>query len=282
MKKQKIVAILSLWRNSASYIERSLAQFEALEKELKEHQIGCVYSFFENDSIDDTPQILLSWLRSRKGLLTSECIDAPKWGSVASLDRVTYQARYRNLALAPLNNYYNYDYLLVVDSDVYWEPRLITEMVEKLETNRSWGMISPNTTQNVRDYVEDTDRPSYYDSWSLVDCFGQQCLTFAANPFLTKEDREAWDNGEPVSCNSAFGSIALVREDAINGEEYAEWAVIDGVEHWEFCRGVRANGYEVIADPDLKAEIKHKEEVLPHPLVIENNQRRLAEACAKS
>ena len=86
----------------------------------------------------------------------------------------------------------------------------------------------------------------------------------------------------PVSCNSAFGSIALVREDAINGEEYAEWAVIDGVEHWEFCRGVRANGYEVIADPDLKAEIKHKEEVLPHPLVIENNQRRLAEACAKS
>ena len=71
MKKQKIVAILSLWRNSASYIERSLAQFEALEKELKEHQIGCVYSFFENDSVDDTPQILLSWLRRRKGLLTS-------------------------------------------------------------------------------------------------------------------------------------------------------------------------------------------------------------------
>jgi hypothetical protein len=56
------------------------------------------------------------------------------------------------------------------------------------------------------------------------------------------------------------------------------WAVINGVEHWEFCRGIRDNGYLVIADPTLHAEIIHKKEVVPHSSVIELHRKRLKEA----
>ena len=282
MKDSKIVAILSLWRDSEDYIDRSLAQFEAMEALLHTQKIRCVYSFFENDSVDKTPHILMDWLSTRKGILLSESIEAPKWGSVSSLERVKYQARYRNMALAPLQTYYNFDYLLVADSDVHWKPELITGMIKALDTNPTWGMVSPNTTQNVRDYVEDTDRPSYFDSWSLKDRDDKQCLTFAANPFLHTEDRMRWDHCQPVSCNSAFGSIAMVKADALDCEDDVEWAVIDGVEHWEFCAGIRSNGYEVIADPRLKAEVIHKKEVVPHPDIVKFHQGRLQEALLMS
>lgn len=262
----KVLAILSLWRNSSEYIEKSLNQLEAAEELLQNRNISCVYSFFENDSTDETPVILLNWLKDRIGLLASERINAPSWGSIASLERVRYQARYRNMALAPLNSYYDYDYLLITDSDVHWEPDLILQMVDRLEQNPTWGMVSPNTVQNVRDYVGDTKRSSYFDSWSLKDLNDRQCLTFAANPFLSPSDRELWDNKLPVSCNSAFGSIAMTKAEAMDD---VEWNVIDGVEHWEFCRGIRENGYKVIADPTLHAEIIHRKEVIPDPRIVQ-------------
>jgi hypothetical protein len=273
--RTKTLAILSLWRDSEPYLKHSLAQFEAMEEVLFEKNISPVYAFFENDSQDKTPQLLQSWLSERLGFVISERIGAPKWGSVASIERVKYQARYRNIALDFINNYYFFDYLLVADSDVHWDPSLITEMIDRLDANEDWGMVSPNTVQNVRDYIEDTDRPSYFDSWSLVDSTGQQAMTFAANPFLNAEDRQAWDNQKPVACNSAFGSIAMIKDDALAD---VKWSVIDGVEHWEFCRGIRDNDYLVIADPTLHAEIIHKKEVVPHPSVIELHRKRLQDA----
>jgi GT2 family glycosyltransferase len=271
----KTVAVLSLWRNSEPYIERSLAQFEELQDALVQQQIATVYGFFENDSTDNTPHILHSWLKERIGFVVAERINAPRWGSVASLDRVLYQARYRNAALDLLDNY-KYDYLLVADSDIYWKPDLITGMIERLENNSSYGMISPNTTQNVRDFIGDTDAESYFDSWSLLDLDGNQCMTFAANPFLRPEDRNRWDNKQPVTCNSAFGSIAMVKSEALDaGDVY--WSVVDGVEHWEFCRRVREAGFEVIADPTLHAQVIHKDEVVPHPEIVRFHQQRLQE-----
>ena len=278
----QILAVLALWRDSSDYLERSLAQFDAMEAVLKKDGYKVVYGFFENDSVDDTPQKLQSWIRKHTGFVISECIGAPKWGSTPSLKRVQYQARYRNMALKLLEQYYNFDYLLVADTDVHWKPDLIQDMIGVLDTNPTWGMVSPNTVQNVQDHVENTDRPSYFDSWSLKDRDDKQCLTFAANPFLHTEDRMLWDRKEAVSCNSAFGSIAMVKAEAMDCEDGVEWAVIDGVEHWEFCAGIRSNGYEVIADPGLHAEVIHKKEVVAHPDIIQMQKDRLQTALLMS
>jgi hypothetical protein len=91
-----------------------------------------------------------------------------------------------------------------------------------------------------------------------------------------------WDRKEAVSCNSAFGSIAMVKAEAMDCEDGVEWAVIDGVEHWEFCAGIRSNGYEVIADPGLHAEVIHKKEVVPHPDIIQMQKDRLQTALLMS
>ena len=82
-----------------------------IEFEEEDTPVIPIYGFFENDSQDNTAQILEEWLKDRVGFVVAETINAPKWGSVSSLDRVRYQARYRNSALALLNRF-QYDYLL--------------------------------------------------------------------------------------------------------------------------------------------------------------------------
>jgi len=158
---------------------------------------------------------------------------------------------------------------------VHWEPDCVLALMDFLEEDGvggDAGMVSPNTVQNVRDYVQDTDEETYFDSWSLVDIAGNQCLTFAANPFLDPDDRLDWESGVPVACNSAFGSIAMVKQEAMSG---VEWDVIDGVEHWEFCKKIRENGYRVFADPLIHARIVHKEKIKPLPAVVEYQKQKL-------
>ena len=74
----------------------------------------------------------------------------------------------------------------------------------------------------------------------------------------------------------------MVKAEAMDCEDGVEWAVIDGVEHWEFCAGIRSNGYEVIADPGLHAEVIHKKEVVAHPDVIQMQKDRLQTALLMS
>ena len=45
----QILAVLALWRDSSDYLERSLAQFDAMEAVLKKDGYKVVYGFFEND-----------------------------------------------------------------------------------------------------------------------------------------------------------------------------------------------------------------------------------------
>ena len=274
------LAILMLWRDSQSYISRSLSQLHEMESYLKRKNINCVYVFYENDSEDGTASHLTEWmeLEGSTGVVISQRLGAPKWGSVPSLERVRYQARYRNTALDFLQKHYLYDYLLVADSDVYWSPKLIFKMIKRLKKHSSWGMISPNTVQDVSDYVGNTDLPSYFDSWSLKDINDNQGLTFAANPFLLKIDRENWENKKPVACNSAFGSIAMIKAEAMKPNP-VYWDVLDGVEHWIFCEKIRKNNYKVIADPTLHAEIKHNKKIIVSKKMLEHQKRRWESVC---
>tara|TARA_B100001939_G_scaffold348219_1_gene374294 strand:+ start:107 stop:970 length:864 start_codon:yes stop_codon:yes gene_type:complete len=267
------LAILMLWRDSESYISRSLGQLHEMEHFLKRKNIDCVYVFYENDSEDGTATYLTEWMKESTGVVISQQLNAPKWGSVPSLERVRYQAKYRNTALDFLQRYYSYDYLLVADSDVYWSPKLISKMIKRLNKHSSWGMISPNTVQNVPDYVGNTNLPSYFDSWSLKDVNDNQGLTFAANPFLLETDRENWEKKKPVACNSAFGSIAMIKAEAMKPNP-VYWDVLDGVEHWIFCEKIRNNNYKIIADPTLHAEIKHNKKIIVSQEMLEHQKSR--------
>lgn len=272
----KRIAVLTLWRDSSEVIGQALAQYEWMENELIPKGYRFIYAFLENDSQDMTGGILLRWMDDRKGFLMSEKTGSRKWGSVQSTERTKWLARYRNVCLSSLD-FWAFDYLLVVDSDVHYRPDLIETMVMEMENDPELGMITPNTVQDVTDAIGDTGLPSYYDSWALVDKDGRQAMTFAANPFIDKRDRDLWDEGFPVDVSSAFGSIALIRGSILEDHDIA-WDGENGCEHWGLCKGIRDAGYAVVVDPELHAEIKHKEPVTPNADVVAFHKNRLKEA----
>ena len=272
----KTIAVLTIWRDNEKILDRALSQYETMEDELIPKGFRFTYAFLENDSKDETAMRLYKWVRERRGFLVSEQIDAPKWGSVALTERTRWLARYRNVCLAALD-FWKYDYLLVADSDVHFKPDLLEKMVKHIDLNEDVGRITPNTVQNVTDHVGGTDRPSYFDSWTLIDLAKQQGMTFAANPFLQPRDRELWDRGEPVSVYSAFGSIAMIRgEIPLNYDVY--WNADVGCEHTGLCEDITSAGFEIIVDPKLHAEIIHEEPVIPDPYVVKMHQDRLKAA----
>lgn len=269
----KRIAVLTLWRDNSDSIGHTLAQYEWMENELLPKGYRFIYSFLENDSQDMTGGILARWMDDRKGFLLNEKTGSRKWGSVQSTERTKWLARYRNVCLSVLD-FWAFDYLLIADTDVHYRPDLIELMVAELESDPTIGMITPNTVQDVTDAIGDTGLPSYYDSWALLDMDGNQGMTFAANPFLEINDRRNWDDDFPIEVQSAFGSIALVRGSILE-EHDINWDGEKGCEHWAFCKGIRDAGYAVMVDPDLHAEIKHKEPVTPNPDVVAFHKDRL-------
>ncbi len=275
----KTIAVISLWRDSQSYIYSSLNQISNQEQELGS-DYSFFYSFYENDSLDDTSLILSEWLENRQGILLTEERNHPKWESVPSRSRTVAMAQYRNFCLDSLRDK-NYDYLFILDSDIYYQNDLFKTMIHLLDNNHMYGMITSNTQQNVSDKFGSNRLTSYYDSWALKDIQGNQGLSFSYNPFLMTTDRRKWDKLLPISVASAFGGISLVRGDFLQ-DKNLRWNGDLGCEHWYFCQKIREMNYLIVVHPLLRAEVRHLDSVRPDLFLLIYDRLRLIQNSLKN
>ena len=268
----KTIAVISLWRDSQTYIHTSLNQLRFQEDQLG-NDYSFFYSFYENDSVDDTSKILKEWLEDRQGILLTEKLNHPKWESVPSRSRTEAMAQYRNICLYSLRDK-KYDYLFIIDSDIYYGNDLFKSMIHLIDNNQMYGMITPNTQQNVSDKFDLSKSTSYYDSWALKDLQGNQGLSFAYNPFVMTADRSKWNRSSPVSVASAFGGISLVRGELLQ-EEKLIWNGDLGCEHWYFCQKIREMNYSIVVHPFLFAEVRYIHSVRPDLFLLIFDKLRL-------
>ena len=61
------IGLLATLRDESQALPRFFGLLEALEADPRVERLFC--SFYENDSSDDTPQLLAEWLKGRPGLL---------------------------------------------------------------------------------------------------------------------------------------------------------------------------------------------------------------------
>ncbi len=270
----KTIAVISLWRNNADNIDKSLKQLDDAEKELRDSH-SFIYSFFENDSKDNTSNILKIWIQNKNGFLITEVLHTQNWGSIPSKTRTKALASYRNECLRILaKNEVEYDYIFVVDSDILYETSLLKNMLEIIELNPNVGMVTPNTIQNVSDAFNKGIDSSYFDSWALIDKQGNAGLTYASNPFLLAEDRQKWDQGEHVVVKSAFGGAALIRGEIFKCNNL-KWNGEKGCEHWFLCDCIRSLNYLVIASPQIIARVNQKKSKPSDSFLIQYDKARL-------
>ncbi len=269
---ERIVAVIALWRDSYKYLSSTLRQLEKQEETVSS-RYRFFYSFYENDSVDNTPQVLNQWINKHYGVLLSEKRNDPKWKSVPSVRRTKLMAEYRNLAFKGLNKI-NFDYLFVLDSDIILGDKLISKMINILDLNPHIGMITPNTIQNVPDAYQSGSIFSYYDSWALKDIEGNNGLSYSSNPFLLLEDRDFWNSGFRVNVQSAFGGAALIRG-ALFHNSNIKWSGENGCEHWDFCKQIRDLGYLITVDPCLLSHVNLAERKTADYILVQYDKSRL-------
>ena len=141
----KKVSVFSLWRDSESYIQRTLKQLENLEQNNPE--ILFSYFFYENDSVDNTVSILQDWLKLRSGKFLSENISFQKEGTVMTESRMKKMAYYRN-RMIELGRFIDSDYSVIFDSDVIFEKDILDRYLSKVDSETV--MYTPYISQNIK------------------------------------------------------------------------------------------------------------------------------------
>jgi len=245
------LGVMAVLRDEAATLRPWLRVLEELEVS---YCGSIVYSFVENDSLDDTPAILQAWLRQRPGCLISERLGRPSLRQGRSVNRTIALASARNLALERLLQH-PVEWVAVVDGGLELSAGHLLRMILQLFRQPTIAMVAASAIQNVPD-VAGQHAFSHYDSWALLDRQGRGGITFAANPLWDPIDRGRWQQGLPVAVSSAFGGLAVVRRTAIEATS-ARWHGAHGCEHWSFCSQLQAFG-PVLVDPKVQPFMRHQ------------------------
>jgi hypothetical protein len=247
------ISVFSLWRDSESYIQRSLKQLEDLES--KHPEIEFSYFFYENDSTDNTVSILNSWISARKGKLLSENVSFSKEGTVMTESRMKKMAYYRN-RMIELGRFIRSDYSIIFDSDVIFEEDIIKKFLSKID--QETVMYTPYISQNIKCKVCNCRKDSYYDIAALYDKQNHRGLIWSCNPFVNIFDRQNLSINNPVEVNSAFGGFVLIKSFPLN---FCNWRSNGDIEHVLFCEEIRKYG-KIKIYPDIQVRVELSEELI--------------------
>ena len=122
----------------------------------------------------------------------------------------------------------------------------------------------------------DCKTDSYYDSWALIDRYGNHGMTWSSNPFYHPDDRAKWESNNPVSVKSAFGGCPMIKTSSLNK---VEWSTDSGCEHWNFCRDIRSYG-KIIVAPDVKVRVELSDAIIKglnesHMFIVIEKQKQV-------
>lgn len=207
---QRSVVICSLARDAAEELRGLEARIDALAASFREHRL----IFFENDSQDDTLELLRAWQHRRPSLeLLSERLGAPRWPHVRSPERAEAMAAYRNRTLdRALACAADADFLVVLDADL---ADFCLDGIAHTVGQDGWDAVGSNGVQ-FRSCDGGPVRPELFDTWALRDA-GHP----APQPHGVLETRRYERGSALVPVLSCFGGLAVYRMEAIrSGARY--------------------------------------------------------------
>jgi hypothetical protein len=271
------ISVLALYRSCNDYLKFALKQFTNWEAR---YNTEFEYFFIENDSKDDTREILKDFFKSHQGRLLAGKLDKDYVNLGENFDRTMTLAHLRNAlvdAVTPLQS----QYTIFIDSNIFFSNDILERMFSKTQPAlNNIGMITPYTAQihTIRmlknlgfqvqvpqDTADDTvvNLRVAFDTFSFVDkdhrthfpmCPFEKCMLCANIRPKTSTLQLYPESDEVVDVRSAFSGFAII-ESSILSHPRIRWSTfafdntgrMSLCEHTIFCdRLITVTGKRVV------------------------------------
>jgi hypothetical protein len=223
--KQKMrnssVSICSIVRDCGSNLKRNIRKVEILRSLFKDSEIVV----FENDSIDNTKEVLKEWERDFKNIHvftdTFGSKTIPSRGSIKgnpfySISRIEKMVIYRNKYLKYLNTQgLEKDFVMVIDLDI--SDFDIDGVAHSFGTKTEWDCITANGTS-----VSSRFRRQYHDAYALIEFDKLNQVQTEQSIRINRIRYSYLHEGMPLfPVDSAYGGMAIYKWSAIKNISYS-------------------------------------------------------------
>jgi hypothetical protein len=198
------IAIVMICRNSQPWLQQTLSLIEQTGSHFKSWKAFA----FENDSTDDTKDVLSAWCDHSQRDISLNINHRPHLNYTIAQERTVALAEYRAQCQQWVRNSDPVQYVAVVDSDSWggWSVDGLLTSVAHMESGDWWGLGSYSWCE-LRT-ADGSIIPAHYDGFAFR-WFGWQHRTPLDWFHLMRPPVGA----RPVQVNSAFGQLALYRAD---------------------------------------------------------------------
>jgi hypothetical protein len=235
--KRSKVAVLSLARNCEKNLQKSIDQITKIES------LDFKFFIYENDSIDETKNILIDNKNKNSNIKISLKIDGSDYVSDGSRQRTIQLAKYRNVCLEwAKKNCSDFDYILVLDLDAD-----LGFSLNGIYNSISWLNIIPNSG-GMGSYSISMNKDktiSHYDTFAMR-------LNNWYSSTKHRQEEIFFSNFhpkigyKPISFYSCFGGLAVYKAAAFLEGHY-DGSI--GCEHVLFHKSIRDKGYNMYLNP---------------------------------
>jgi hypothetical protein len=249
---RSVITICGIVRDCGSNLKKNITTINLLCDIAKDYHI----IIFENDSKDNSKQVLQKWQKQRKNIHISlnnfNTVTIPKQHTIVnryfSKHRIEKMATYRNYYLEYIcANQIVSDYVAVLDLDVKKIP--LDGILHSLGESREWDCIAANG------YIYSPSagfKKRYNDTYALVECGMENTVQTEQ---MIKQNQYRWaflKSGVPfIRVFSAFGGLAIYKYEAVKDCRYSvipndDERVEVRCEHFSLCKQMSDKGFDKI------------------------------------
>lgn len=214
------VSICSIVRDCEKKLTKNIPRIEELRKLFLDSEV----IVFENDSKDNTLNVLRNWEKYSSGIhVFNECYNIPTIPEKTnggenpffSVSRIEKMTTYRNKYLKYLNQSdFKKDFVIVIDLDI--SDFKIDGIIHSFGSDEKWDCITSNGISKGSNF-----RTQYHDSYALIE---KGKINDAQTEADIKVNRmkysRLYNSRHLLPVDSAYGGLALYRWEAIKGLSY--------------------------------------------------------------
>jgi glycosyltransferase involved in cell wall biosynthesis len=215
------VSICSIVRDCESNLKKNIPGVELLRSLFKESEIVV----FENDSKDNTKEILKAWQRNSKNIHvftdTFGSTTIPTKGSIKgnpfySISRIEKMVLYRNKYMNFLNTQGNdRDFVIIIDLDISGFD--IDGIANSFGSTTDWDCISANGTS-----LSSRFRRQYHDAYALIEYDKMNQIQTEQSIKLNRIRYSYLQKGMPLfPVDSAYGGVAIYKWPSVKNIYYS-------------------------------------------------------------